>query len=553
MAEFFKKIYFLLLLVISFLAFSCLGPWPGAKGKVIIYIDGPESASRFPTIVPDIEVDYYILGFDSFNGQPTQEEDIEFAAGGQISCSLAAGVWDLSLSAFSSNGVKVAEASVSGVSINIGQSTTVDVSLIPIEDGYGSIDISLSVNPPGDVTINDVDYSLKRFAGGSFVEVTGGPGLVQSGNTYRLLWGSLQAGNNYQLTFTVDYQRGGQSFSPIVMEGAVYIYTGITTVGTVEVTSSDFGSSAPYGTIIADHTAVEGYDNIPAYWMNEVKKMLFVMGGESHGRAYMYGLELLANEDSDLSVVTHYGASAPPSYTESNLRASRAYRFGGSWSNSMGEEDCFTNSSARTNVRTGISYMDNNYSGRIVQGFGWCWDMSWGAAPSSQKDPAYGCGWAGTSVGGPDGNKRWGLDSGDSSITGNSVCMQTYLDAVSSYNNIEGSDVVFVYTTGPVDGYPGENNYQRYIKHEFIRDYVNENGGVLFDYADILSWNYNTGSETTATWNDHTFPSGNPVLATGGTGYNRGHGGCHISADGCRVIAKASVWMLARIAGWDGN
>ena len=32
-----------------------------------------------------------------------------------------------------------------------------------------------------------------------------------------------------------------------------------------------------------------------------------------------------------------------------------------------------------------------------------------------------------------------------------------------------------------------------------------------------------------------------------------GYGACHIGQEGCVRLAEASVWLLARIAGWDGN
>lgn len=51
----------------------------------------------------------------------------------------------------------------------------------------------------------------------------------------------------------------------------------------------------------------------------------------------------------------------------------------------------------------------------------------------------------------------------------------------------------------------------------------------------------------------HTWYGRNPSLANGGTGYDGGHGGCHIAEDGTTLIGKALWVMLARVAGWDGN
>ena len=47
-----------------------------------------------------------------------------------------------------------------------------------------------------------------------------------------------------------------------------------------------------YGQIIADHTVVDSFDDIPPYYMDKVKTMLLVIAGESHsqgiGLAYSY-------------------------------------------------------------------------------------------------------------------------------------------------------------------------------------------------------------------------------------------------------------------------
>jgi len=108
------------------------------------------------------------------------------------------------------------------------------------------------------------------------------------------------------------------------------------------------------------------------------------------------------------------------------------------------------------------------------------------------------------------------------------------------------------YTTGPVDGggNTGENGYQRYLKHEHIRTYVQANNKVLFDYADILCWS-DDGTQNTITWTDHggTLQTFQRIhvdnLLDGYTG--------HIGERGAVRLAKAMWWLLARIAGWDGK
>ena len=91
-------------------------------------------------------------------------------------------------------------------------------------------------------------------------------------------------------------------------------------------------------------------------------------------------------------------------------------------------------------------------------------------------DPVYQVRWAGSSVGGPDGDLRWGLDADDYALTGNRVCMDTYLAPPGYIDHCQanGYPTKVFFTTGPVDGggNTGENGYQRHLKHQHIRDYV---------------------------------------------------------------------------------
>ena len=78
-------------------------------------------------------------------------------------------------------------------------------------------------------------------------------------------------------------------------------------------------------------------------------------------------------------------------------------------------------------------------------------------------DPVYNVRWAGSTVGGPDRNLRWGIDDADMTLTENSVNTGTYLNAVMSYNAYNMETAAF-YSTGPVDGNHGtEAGYQRYL------------------------------------------------------------------------------------------
>jgi hypothetical protein len=287
--------------------------------------------------------------------------------------------------------------------------------------------------------------------------------------------------------------------------------------------------------------------------------------GESHSLGYRKGCMLLQAVDSTFRVnVVESGT--PEAFTDQYLRVNKATwgdvdRLTG-WQYSYGEEDWYTSAAAVVQTKTHLTYCYNNNRTVGAMGFGWCWDMTWTNSPGGTTDPVYQVRWAGSSDGGPQGNLRWGLDAGDATLTDNSICMDTYLNATTEYvnyctNNNYPTKVFF--TTGPVDGggNTGESGYQRHLKNEYIRNYVQSmTNGILFDYADILCWS-NTDSVKNTTWRDYgstlrTFPviHNDNMLDLSGSYTEDGD---HIGERGALRLGKALWWMLARIAGWDGN
>jgi uncharacterized repeat protein (TIGR01451 family) len=143
--------------------------------------------------------------------------------------------------------------------------------------------------------------------------------------------------------------------------------------------------------------------------------------------------------------------------------------------------------------------------------------------------------------------------------------MDTYLSATQTYIDHcadNGYDTKVFFTTGPVEGGwtpddPNENRYQRYLKHEHIRDYVRaRSDAILFDYADILTWN-DDGEQRTMSWEDHggrvhaiPYIHSDNMLQLDGSPHVED--GDHIGERGALRLAKAMWWMLARMAGWSG-
>jgi len=110
-------------------------------------------------------------------------------------------------------------------------------------------------------------------------------------------------------------------------------------------------SGATPQNIIADHTSVDDFENIPPYYINEVKKMLFNIPGESHSFGYTDGLQRLEDlSGSTYNVNVSNGATAPQSYTDQYLRVNRV-TWGDisnptGWRDSYGEEDWYSTDAA---------------------------------------------------------------------------------------------------------------------------------------------------------------------------------------------------------------
>jgi hypothetical protein len=224
-----------------------------------------------------------------------------------------------------------------------------------------------------------------------------------------------------------------------------------------------------------------------------------------------------------------------------------------------GEEDFWTNSTALSRTKAGLLYCKNNGFDLFALGFGWCWDATWQNAPGGSYDPVFHTRWAGASVNGPDGNRRWGLDDGDYSLTNNRVSMRTYIRAMHEYidycaaNNIPTK---MIWTTGPVDNESnwaiGESGYQQYLKYEYLRNHIDSlNEAYFLDFADILCYN-DAGVQRTTTWTDNnntvqTFPM---IHEDNMTTWDNSY---HFGSNGALRIGKAMWWLLARMAGWDGK
>ena len=250
--------------------------------------------------------------------------------------------------------------------------------------------------------------------------------------------------------------------------------------------------------LIVDHSCAD-IGQIPDEWLDQARDLAIHYAHTSHGSQVVSGLQYLASQDSRYSLSVDSAGSSPPS--SSPCTPDHLCIYDGNPPETYitpGDYWSTTGGIARTEAVANTGFFDHSM-------WSWC-----------------------------------GEQSGNSSAT-----VQQYLDTMNAFET-SFPGMRFILMTGHTDG--GSLTLQQ--NNDQVRQWAADNGKVLFDFADIESWDpdgtYYPDTDDTCPWCEPGCDA-NP-----GACPNPSISCSHSHSLVCYLKGQAFWWMAARLAGWEG-